>query len=219
MIPKIIYMCHKELYYIKKYSKNWTKLNPKYKIELYDNALCKKFLLNEFSETHSQIFDFIPDGPIKADFWRCCILYKRGGVYIDADIEPLIPLRDYIADNVNFVTCISSNFNNGMQFVTKTYNMNPHFIMAEKGEKLLETCISKYLFYYKAKIKYDYWKWSICHFLVIPEVTKKKSQIIYIDSRKFQFILEKDNKEECEFNGKIVFNNRYKNYKDHKFSH
>jgi hypothetical protein len=107
-----------------------------------------------------------------------------------------------------------------MQFGTKTYNMNPHFIMAEKGEKLLEKCISKYLFFYKAKIKYDYWKWSICNFFpVIQEITKKKSQIIDINSRKFQFILEKDNQEECEFNGKIVFNNRYKNYKNHNFSH
>ena len=88
MIPKIIYMCHKVLDKIEIYSKNWKNLNPEYEIKLYDDELCKKFLLDEYSQLHLDIFNFLKDGPIKADFWRICILNKYGGLYIDADIEP-----------------------------------------------------------------------------------------------------------------------------------
>ena len=43
MIPKIIYMCHKTLIYIEKYSINWKILNPEYEIKLYDNKMCELF--------------------------------------------------------------------------------------------------------------------------------------------------------------------------------
>ena len=59
MIPKIIYMCYKNLDTIKKYSENWKILNPDYEIKLYDDELCEKFLLEEFSELHRDIFNFI----------------------------------------------------------------------------------------------------------------------------------------------------------------
>ena len=73
MIPKVIYMCHKHLSEISKYSLNWKILNPEYDIKLYDDNLCQQFLLNEYSQLHLDIFNFLKDGPIKADFWRICI--------------------------------------------------------------------------------------------------------------------------------------------------
>ena len=96
MIPKVIYMCDKELSFIEKYSENWKNLNPDYEIKLYNDKMCEDFLREEFSELHSDIFKYIKDGPIKADFWRVCVLYKDGGVYSDIDIEPLIPLSKFI---------------------------------------------------------------------------------------------------------------------------
>ena len=99
MIPKVIYMCHKNLDKIKIYSQNWKKLNPNYEIKLYDDEMCKKFLLEEYSQLYLDIFNYLEDGPIKADFWRVCILYKYGGLYADADIEPLVSLSKYIDDN------------------------------------------------------------------------------------------------------------------------
>ena len=96
MFPKVIYICNKNLDFIKHYSKNWKILNPDYEIKLYDDNLCNEFLKNEFSQLHSDIFNYIKDGPIKADFWRVCIVYKYGGLYVDADIEPLLHLKDYI---------------------------------------------------------------------------------------------------------------------------
>jgi mannosyltransferase OCH1-like enzyme len=212
MIPKIIYMCHKELDKIKIYSKNWEKLNPEYEIKLYDDHLCKEFLLNEYSQLHLDIFNFLEHGPIKADFWRLCILNKYGGLYIDADIKPIIPLKEYIEDDDDFVTCISYHFKKEK----KSFQLNPHFILSYKDNEILKKTIQCYIRMYENKVKYKKWNWSICRLLTIEGIQEKKAQVLYLNNEKFKFIFEK-NKNVCIYNGKTVFNNRYSNYRMHNF--
>ena len=212
MIPKVIYMCHKNLDKIKIYSQNWKKLNPNYEIKLYDDEMCKKFLLEEYSQLYLDIFNYLEDGPIKADFWRVCILYKYGGLYADADIEPLVSLSKYIDDNDEFVTCISMNFNeNFLEF-----QFNPHFIICNKDNKILEDSINRYIKKYNEKHIYEYWDWSICKQFIINGVKDKKSQIINIDNIKYKFLYEVDSNS-CEYNGEVVLRNRYNNYINHHF--
>ena len=212
MIPKIIYMCHKDLEYIKIYSQNWKRLNPEWQIKLYDNELCEKFLLEEYSQLYADIFNFIPDGPIKADFWRVCIINKYGGLYVDADIEPLVPLSEYIEKDIDFATCISFNFCQDAH----AWKFNPHFIMSDKHNYILQKCINYYVQYYVNKIEYSYVEWSICKFMDIDNVKHKKSHIHYENGKKYQFLYEL-NGNDCEYNDVIVLHNRYDFYKDHKF--
>ena len=47
---------------------NWKILNPEYEIKLYDDELCKKFLLDEYSQLHLDIFNFLEDGLLKQIF-------------------------------------------------------------------------------------------------------------------------------------------------------
>ena len=210
-IPKTIYMCDKNLKHIKKYSQNWKKLNPDYEIKLYDNEMCKNFLLEEYSKKHYDIFNFIKDGPIKADFWRCCILYKYGGLYVDADIEPLKPL-DFIPKDVDFVTCLSQ-FSNHL--------FNPHFIMSKPKEPILKDCIDKYLYFYENNKIYTYWGWSIVTILdnimtFMYPLKIKKDGVYSIGNKKYLFMKEvygknyRDN--HCVYENKRVLNNRYENY-------
>jgi mannosyltransferase OCH1-like enzyme len=186
-IPKKIYICHKSISdKFKEHSKNWIDLNPDYELKLYDNELCEKFLLEEFSELHCNIFKFIKDGPIKSDFWRCCVLYKYGGVYADADILPTLPLKDVIVDDADFATCLS---------YYKGFNL--HFIMANAGEPLLNVLINKYIDYFTNNIPYDYWPWSICRILdvvsnenqiVLNNEQHNKEGIYIIDNKKYQLL-------------------------------
>jgi mannosyltransferase OCH1-like enzyme len=206
-------MCHKNLDKIQIYSKNWKKLNPEYEIKLYDDEMCKDFLLNEYSQLYLDIFNFLKDGPIKADFWRVCILNKYGGLYVDADIEPLVPLNEYIDNDDEFATCISNNFNK----YNLTWQFNPHFILSNKNNPILENCIKAYILKFNARISYDYWGWSICNFFIIYGVTEKKSQILYLNNMKFKFLCEDTTLSNCEYNGRIVLKNRYDSYKDHNF--
>ena len=166
MIPKTIYMCYKNLAHIVTYSKNWTKLNPDWQIKLYDDQMCADFLLNEYGTLYADIFNFIPDGPIKADFWRVCIINKYGGLYVDADIEPLVSLETYIVPDVDFITCISYNFSP----TANAWKFNPHFIMSNADNIILSDCINSYVNYYKNKIPYSYTEWSICKFMNIPNI-------------------------------------------------
>jgi len=209
MIPKVIYMCHKKLDQIKIYSKNWKRLNPEYEIKLYDDEMCKESL--SYSPLHLAIFNFLKDGPIKADFWRVCILNRFGGLYVDADINPLVPLREYI-DNDDFVTCISENFSKNRQ----EFQLNPHFIMCARANPILQNTIDKYVKKYTNQVPYDYWDWSICNLMTIGGIEEKKSQILYLNGKKHKFLYEKDFNN-CEYNGKVVLKNRYDNYKNHNF--
>jgi mannosyltransferase OCH1-like enzyme len=193
-------------------------LNPEYEIRLYDDESCKEFLLKEYSQLHVDIFNFIPDGPIKADFWRVCILNKYGGLYIDADIEPLIPLKEYIEDDDDFVTCISNDFGKPTTLWESKpidFQLNPHFLICNKNNKTLQKCIDEYIELYKKK-EYSYWHWSICKILKISEITEKRSHICNINNEKYKLIYELDSNT-CEYNGVVVFHNRYKTYKEHNF--
>lgn len=214
-IPKIIYMCHKEIHDIKIHSENWKRLNPDFEIELYDDNRCEEFFRNSFPAIYLEIFQFLQDGPIKADFWRLCILYTNGGIYVDADIEPLKELSTFIEPSDDFVTCLSSNFNSNR----KIWNMNPHFILATKGHYILKSCMDKYVMEYQQKVPYSYWGYSICKFIEFDfHISEKKSQVIEHNNKRFKFILELPSKNDCEYNGEIVFRNRYKFYRKHNFS-
>ena len=202
MIPKVIHICHKTIPSIEKYALRWKELNPEYELKLYDDEMCQNFLLTEFSQLHLDIFNFIKDGPIKSDFWRVCILYKYGGVYADADIVPLIPLRDYIIPTATFVTCISK-YNNAN-------NYNPHFIMCEANNPKINRCIEWYTIYYKRKA-YDYWGWSIIKlFNIIFKYIK------HIDSESVQMLVEKTHGDihdfYCEYKGQTVMKCRHIDY-------
>jgi mannosyltransferase OCH1-like enzyme len=45
--------------------------------------MCREFIKNNFDEDVVCAFDNLIPGAYKADLWRYCILYKKGGVYID----------------------------------------------------------------------------------------------------------------------------------------
>ena len=117
--PKTIYLCYKTLEHTEKYINNWKKLNPEYEVKMYDNIMCQQFLMKEYGPVHADIFEYLKDGPIKADFWRICILYKYGGVYSDIDNEPLKPISSFLEEDVDFVTC--SSYWEKMKF-----NFNPN---------------------------------------------------------------------------------------------
>ena len=238
-IPKIIYICHKNVNCLTMTYKFWKQLNPDYEIKLFDDAMCENFLLIDFSELHQTIFKFISDGPIKSDFWRLCILYKYGGIYVDADIHPLVPLDKYLMRSCDFVTCITK----------KNGNFNPHFIAAKKNDDTLKKCIDEYIqFYIHRKQSYTYWGWSIVHMFntFLPGVKSHynkmpQSQVFSLEKKKYQLFFETTSQHGtlndkngidnimaqshglhdyyCIFLNKRIFNTRYINYDpdEHEF--
>ena len=238
-IPKIIYICHKNVKCLTMTYNFWKQLNPGYEIKLFNDAMCEQFLFDQFSELHRSIFKFIPDGPIKSDFWRLCILYKYGGIYVDADIHPLVPLDKYLMRSCDFVTCITPS--NG--------NFNPHFIAARKNDPILKECIEKYINFYNNQSSYGYWEWSIVYIFntILSDLKNHHnkmptSQVFIINNKKYQLFFELNNNHEnnrnsiiknvmtkikltgglhdyyCSFLNKRIFNTRYNNYDPYEHS-
>jgi hypothetical protein len=206
MPPKVIHIIYTTLEPLEQPKRCWEALNPNWTIKLYDFPSAERFLRETYGQVYADIFNYIPDGPIKADFWRVCILYKHGGLYVDADIEPLVSLDEFLEPKVSFATSLS---------YCRPYN--PHFIFTEAGEPLLKRCMDIYVDYYTRKEPYSYWGWSIVNIFTIPHFTKKTESGIYVwNGQKIQLLKENLGNDRhdmnCSYKNKRVLNNRFKNY-------
>jgi mannosyltransferase OCH1-like enzyme len=214
MIPKDIYICHKNLGDLEKYSAKWKLLNPTMNIHLYDDEKCIQFFKENYPPLFLEIFLYIKDGPIKADFWRICVLFIYGGCYVDADIEPFVPLSHYINFDEYLVTCISEYRN----------SYNPHIICCEKHNKIIHLCIQKYITYYKNKKPYSYEGWSIVFVFINVlgfSINNNISGEYIVNNKKYKFLKEqprdRNGRQYCNYMGRVVLSNRYVNYKNHSF--
>jgi hypothetical protein len=219
-IPKIITMCNKTKLIPNYIIDNWQKLNPDYTIQIYDDDDCKAFLMKNFGQEYVDIFNFIKDGPIKCDFWRVCKLYIDGGVYTDVDVKPLVPIKDFLEKDVNFLTCVSHEIG----------NMNPHFVICPPKHYVNKTAIDIYKTYYSSGYEYSYWGWSIVYVYanIFRNMFGKSitEEGIYYNEKtkeKYQFLKEiKPNHSRekpgnpydvyCTYKNKIILYNRYRDY-------
>lgn len=112
LIPKTIYQSWKTKDLPVKMSKIVGKvrqLNPEYQYVLYDDNDCREFLLKHFGQNYANAFDSLVPGAYKCDFWRYAMLYVHGGVYLDIDMEPLVPFREIIDPSNEFVSIVDKN--------------------------------------------------------------------------------------------------------------
>ena len=228
-IPKIIYMCCKDKSAIPdKVKNNWLDLNPDYNIELYDDKECYNYLVSEYGQDYGDFYNEIPFGPIKADLWRLCILYKNGGVYSDIDLQPLESIDTIIADDsVTFCSVLSTFKNNIFQA----------FIYTTKHNPILQKCID-YMFEKRSLIQNTknigtprggfYWKISGTHdmFKTLKELLNTntiKSQIYETGNQKIKILDEytpgKTTKDcKVRYNGQDLLKSRYDDYKMYEHS-
>ncbi len=70
--------------------------NPEFDYYLYSDEECRMFIQHNFPADVVKAFDSLRPGAYKSDLWRYCILYKKGGVYMDIKMKPLVPLTNFI---------------------------------------------------------------------------------------------------------------------------
>jgi mannosyltransferase OCH1-like enzyme len=232
-IPKNIYICYKTKIIPKYIIPNIKKIYPDYNIKLYDDNDCIGFLKKEYDQEYVDVFNSLKDGPIKADFWRVCILYKYGGIYSDLDLEHIKNINDVIDKDTSFVTCITEK--NYRKANPSMGMFNPCFILSKPNHKVLKQAIDVYLNYYRTNKPYNYFSYSITN--ILADILKKEINInndtkegIYYDkdNNKYEFLSEmvpkngkngkngknwNSKKAYVEYNKQKLFNVRYKNYK------
>lgn len=85
---------------------DWHRQNPLYTFVWYNNNDCHRFMSKHFPGPVLQAYEKLRPGAFKADLWRLCVLYKFGGVYIDAYAQSHLPLDRMIklAGSATFIS-------------------------------------------------------------------------------------------------------------------
>ncbi len=68
-------------------------MNPEYCLTIFDDNDCRDFIANHFDSTILKAYDDIIPKAFKADLWRYCYLYIKGGVYLDIKTVCAKPLN------------------------------------------------------------------------------------------------------------------------------
>ena len=80
------------------------KQNPEFNHYLYDDDMCREFIKDNFDEDVLYSFDKLKPGAFKADLWRYCILYIKGGIYLDIKYSCINEFKlIYLTDKEYFV--------------------------------------------------------------------------------------------------------------------
>lgn len=218
-IPKVIYMCYNDKNDIPQFViDKWVELNPDYELKLFGDPECYQSILENYGTMHADFFQSIPDGPIRSDFWRACILHKYGGVYVDADIEPVKPLNTYLQSKPSFLTCKSG----------RKREFNPHLIAVTPKHYIIKECIG-YILSQRDDKPYYYWKFSIVTAInrIIPRYFTRfnfNKDMVYFDLYGNRMVLLQENlnmgnngRDTCTFRNEVVLYNRYTTYNKHSF--
>jgi mannosyltransferase OCH1-like enzyme len=72
--------------------------SPEFDQYMYSDEDCLKFLEENFEPNVAKAFRSLKPGAYQSDFWRACILYKKGGVYIDIKLAVKIPVKEILED-------------------------------------------------------------------------------------------------------------------------
>lgn len=75
---------------------SWIDMHPGFKYTLYDDTDVDRFIRTHFDERIYTTYKRILNGSLKADFFRYCVLYIHGGVYVDVDLCCVRSLTDGI---------------------------------------------------------------------------------------------------------------------------
>jgi mannosyltransferase OCH1-like enzyme len=84
---------------------SWLDKNTDYEHYFFDAEDRVKFIERYFDNSVLDAYLRLLPGAFKADLWRCCVLYEKGGVYVDADMICLKSLNEFIQDVDTFITC------------------------------------------------------------------------------------------------------------------
>ena len=122
----------------KKFISNIIKLNPNYKLKLYDDKLCAEYIKKYYDSSLYNLFNKIKWGPIKSDIFRVCVVYNEGGIYSDIDHIFYKSFDNIIDKSSNMIVCTSYNLT----------EINPAILGSFPKNPLIKDCLNVYKWIY-----------------------------------------------------------------------
>lgn len=76
-------------------------VNPEYRFNHNSDEEAYQFVRRECGSAYARAYRCLVAPAYRADLFRFCALYSKGGLYLDADIVPVVPLRHLYAPCAN----------------------------------------------------------------------------------------------------------------------
>ena len=170
------------------------KMCPHCEFRFYDDVACEEFIKGNFPK---QVFDAYKKlnpiyGAMKADFFRYCVLYILGGIYIDIKVKIKVPIFSLISPDDICILDVPKRLEPMRNCSKPTYEQ--WLLIFAPGHPYLR-CMIKLMMHY-IKIRYE--PTQICNILLntkqkILNVTGPDafSRAIYINNSKHKQILHR----------------------------
>jgi mannosyltransferase OCH1-like enzyme len=106
--------------------------NPKIEFHLYDQEDCRKFIQDNFENEVVEAYDSLIPCSYKSDLWRFCVLYIKGGIYMD--------IKYQCANGFKFISLTESE-----HFVRDRPNHYVYtaLIVTKPNNQIMLNCITK----------------------------------------------------------------------------
>jgi mannosyltransferase OCH1-like enzyme len=113
-------------------------MNPEFNYYLYSDDDCRNFISEYFNDDVVNAFNILKPGAYKSDLWRYCILYIKGGVYLDIKFYSTIPIISLIEkDSTIFVK--DRHF--GIDLLTCNESVYNAFMVSPPNNIIFKHCI------------------------------------------------------------------------------
>jgi len=131
---------------------NLLKMNPEFDYYLYSDETSLEFIKSHFEQDVVDAFNTLKPGAYKSDLWRCCILYKLGGVYLDIKYCSVVPIYDIIKENpVIYTRDLDNNCINLNQVKIRTGIYNA-FMVSPPNNPIFKASIDEIVYSCKHKL-------------------------------------------------------------------
>ena len=135
-IPKIIIQTQEE-YKETKSVLSLKGLNPEYEYKFFNSKERRTFIKNNFNNEVLEAYDILVPNAYKADLFRYCYLYKKGGCYFDFKTIARVPLREIIKPEDEFLVCVDYERSNSLDRHIGTSYLNSVIMTVPENEQLL----------------------------------------------------------------------------------
>ena len=112
--------------------------NKDFNFYFFDDDMCREFIKEHFDSSVLNAFDTLIPGAYKADLWRYCIMYIKGGIYIDCKyIMEKNNTLNSLLDNEYYVRDINSVTRDGEEYIYQA------ILVSKPKNELYLKCIEK----------------------------------------------------------------------------
>jgi len=178
--------------------------NPDWEYNFLDDKEIEKFLKKEYPPQILQKFNSFSHGAHRADLFRLCWLYKKGGVYVDIDTQLLKPLNQIIKDKKLIIPITDVDGSR-----KRLLNC---FMVSKKGNPLILECI-KSVMKINNKDLYNNYRLIL---RVMEKTIEGKYNYEFIEKRESGGLFGKEEWAIFDQENQKIANSKYKNYDQHR---